>query len=567
MLVLEKYISPICKFLIFLYMLYKLGIISGFIYYFSFYFFFIKLVENIFGLELVMLEDLIFTLEQPKCPNAIITSIIMERLSMEEFKQIFKEKVLKKFKRMNQSIIFKISEYYWNTHELNKGLENIKRLKLNLADKGLKNVEKEGLIKSFIEKKFAKHLSPEKPIWRIYYCENYSEDKSLFILNFHHCLGDGSALLNLFSSLSNVSGRFNNAENNPIFKKITFFHKALIYLFSPIAFFLMQPKAPGKGFVNPLMQYYCKPQGLHSLEKSKDMNLDILKNKILQYKQNAYFSINDFLVFLINKSIKDFIDYNHAQTSSLNNPQANTKENRPIRVFSNICDGNNFSICEQNKCENSTLLSDKEIKDYNNKSLFNKPRKTPSLLAILGMSYRFELKDNELGNCSSGANVEYELNYYNGESDSINYNNSNTNIVTRDNRENDLSEIKKIAQLNSVAKTKKFNLASGMKMANCLFSIFINKHLSIKQGNDNLKHITYLFSNIKGIDTFTDVQGKKILDITGYLPHGALLMTFLAVSYNNKLKITMHTDKSFGLDSGLLIEMINKNYENFICDH
>ena len=148
-------------------------------------------------------EDFRFSIEYDNSPNIIIVSVIFEKLPFDDFKMFFIEKILKKIKRLNQSMSFIFSDFYWKTHSIDETIQYLRPYKIKMADLSIESKEK--LIKEFIEKGFGKHMKFDKPLWRIIYCENYENEKSMLMMKFHHVLADGGSLLSLLSSFSNES--------------------------------------------------------------------------------------------------------------------------------------------------------------------------------------------------------------------------------------------------------------------------------------------------------------------------------------------------------------------------
>lgn len=513
MKMLEKYISPILKTLIFSGLIYIFGFTYGAVFYCILYFIQIKIIERLYGIEYLPNEDTVFKYEYNKSPNVVISSLVLEKLPLENFKTLFKERVLKRFIRTNQSIIYKFFDFYYVTHDMETSIKNIKPLKINFKS-GQSQQDKETAIKKFAEKKFASHLKFNKPLWRIYYCENYEEDKSLAVVKFHHCIVDGSAMLNLFSALSDnqiIKENYNDVSNNKYFKKLKIFDQILLILFSPIAGFLIMPAIPTLGFVNPFRKQFAMSTENHTLGKSCDMSVSLIKKKISEYKKIHYFSINDFLVFLINKSLKNYHDYINQKCSEENNTKKGSLE--------------------------------KDSQESHSPSNNN----AQTIIGVITVSYRFEFKEGELGNYSAGRTLEYDFNY------SSETNNSN----------DDFNQIIKISKKNEKIKNK-FTTASAMTFFTYFFSLLMHESLSLKIGEYFMKNFTYIFSNIRGIDTTTDIGGKTVYDVTSYIPHGVFTFSFVAINYNGKMNLTVHSDKACGTDVDMLMSYFNKNYQDFI---
>jgi len=535
----KEYIYTFSKFIALISLLFFFGFVFGFLYYILLIYIVIKLTEKIFSLEFIAGEDLLFTCEYEKCPNTIIISALIEKISLEEFKVIFLEKVLKKFNRINQSIKTVFTFCYWETHKWEISLKNIKPLKILFNKENDKNfnnfnvdIDNQKLIQKFIEKKFSTNLKDDKPLWRIYYSENFEENKSLFILKFHHSIGDGSALLNILSNLNNeanIRENYNNVKNNT-YKKIGFLKKIMMILFSPIATSLVLPKQPHKNFINPLKRKIGKPSGENWIAKSDDIDIDHLKMKIKSIHGISKITINDFLVYIINKSIKNYVDDEESEKDD--------KSSKNYEKLDNQYKNNLYEEFKKDENKKNLVENNQLQKDYKKITLF----------ALLAVSFRFELKENELGNKAVARLIEFDMDYN-----------------SKDCKKEDIKEIIKICELNRKIKNREV-VASSAYFGALVISQLMNKSLFLKSGEASTNHITYIFTNIRGINSSTDINGKKIINLSCYVPHGLLPFSFLAVSYNNRLTLSVNTDKSYGIDVEKLMNYINKNIQIFI-DH
>lgn len=491
----KELLTSLGKIKLFLTLYYYFGFLYSIMAYTIIYYLNTLLIELYYNVELIKGEDFLFSVEYQNSPNLIMASITFERLPLDDFKTFFREKILRRIRRMSQSMYFIFSDYYWKTHSIDESLKYVKALKISFDNKSEK--EKEKIIKDFMEKEFAKHMELNKPLWRIFYCEKYEEEKSLLIIKFHHVLGDGGSLLTLLSSFSNeniIHKQYNDFEKNKHYRKVNVFDKFLLAVLSPLATLFLYPSKSKYGVEYPLCKNaQSKQLGNNNISKSNDIDINFLKSKIKSFKNRLNFTINDFLIYILNKSIKNYIDESDRASSSKNEKSSDT------------------------------------------------------LYAILGVSYRFELKEYELENKSAGRIIEYDLKSH----------------KIQDNLEDELKELEKINKVNKTLRDKFFT-ASASIFGSFVCTYLMNSYIMKKFGDYILNNVSYIFSNIRGIETTTDINGKKIFEINGYIPHACIPLSFLAVTYDKKLVITANTDKSFRIDIDHLMNIINKNIKIFL---
>jgi len=494
----------LAKLILFILLLLYYGLLYGLIAFIFVNFLVIKAIEITFNAEFMQGQDSVFFAEYESSPNLIIGALEFEKMSFEDFKNTFKEKALRKFNKMNQSVELILSHYFWINRPIEKSLDNVERLsKFSFGPTEGELSLNSKQIQGFIEKEFSIPLDIKNRLWKIFYLEDFNEEKSMFIIKYHHSLGDGESLLNLLFSLGNngiLKIKYNeNKKMNKNLVEYNFLQKLLIILISPFAFFLININNSKEKYEYPLIRKTeGKKLGLNCIAKSKEVNLDILKAKIKNYLNICQFTINDFLVYIINLSIKNYID-NHEKTDNIN--------------------------CGSNK----------------------KKEKSDTIIAMLGMSMRTQLENNKLENLSAAKILEYNFRY----------NKENINDL------NDSEEIRKINKINDSLRNR-FFMASACFCWNFVMSYFMNRNVILKLSESKFKNISYLLTNVRGIDTTTDINGKQILNFLGYVPHANLPLSFLAYTYNNNLTLTVNSSRSYEIDVEFLMNIIDNNIKNFI---
>jgi len=281
----------------------------------------------------------------PNTPNTIVTSFIMDQISFEKFKKIFEERVLK-IKRMRQSVLEIFNEKFWKEHTIEETLNQFSKIDT------LKTYED---IISYKESLFSKNLRFDKPLWEVYFQENFDNNKSLLFFKIHHSITDGGGTVYLLSSLTdNVKLVQEYRSKLP---NISCIIKILLILASPIFTVLTFPKLDNK-LENPLTPYSGPSTAQFKISESKKYDLDLLKNSLRGFSGAT---INDLCWTVLSRAIKSVIEE------------------------------------RRNKVNNATSVS--------------------NVIGLMGVSYRTrEIEEAALGNESAGCVVQIKMNNLNIES-------------------------------------------------------------------------------------------------------------------------------------------------------
>jgi len=290
-------IVPVFKITFLSYIIYKLGFIWGVILFFVCYFGLIKLTEILLQLEQISVFDSLFFMEYKGSPNVIQTAVIIEKLDYASFKRLISQRGIQKYKRLRQKVERYFNEMFWKEIPIEDAEDNIM-----LIPSEIKTLSS---VMSFIEYEFPKALALSKPQWEVYYKENYNETQSLFVFKYHHSLGDGLSLLNLFSG---ICDNLDLSEFNTRAEHVSWPKKICLALLSPYFVYLTLPQVK-KEDVNALQRFGGKISGEKKIVMSKPFEFEELRRI---YKKYDNCTFNDLAWAIIAKSIDKY------STTSLN---------------------------------------------------------------------------------------------------------------------------------------------------------------------------------------------------------------------------------------------------------
>jgi hypothetical protein len=488
----NDYLIPISKIIIFIFFLYKIGIILGFIFYFLCFNIYIKIVEKLLNYEQINGSDLMFLWEYENSPNIIISNIIIDRMNYADFKQFFNQNAVSKFRRLRQKVTKYLGEYYWE--EIN--FENTSKEE-NIEKKNINSISD---VLAFNEKMFPIHIDFYKnPLWKIYFVENFIYDeekspKSMIIFKYHHALGDGIGLINLFSSLSKNL----NLKNYLQVKKISILDKIVLYLLSPYYLIKSQP-VKDNTCKNPFEKYGNKSPTIEKkiamTKKFKFSNFKKIYSNNSKYPKATF---NDLSWTLIVRSLLKFIN-------------------------------NNLSIGEENYT---------------------------SITGIMAISGRTELNEYDMGNQSLGQLVNFK---YENESEVENF----EKCFTR------MREVLKPIK-------NKNKIISSALLGSCLGSYFFTEKLVKSLAENAFKSVSFIYTNVRGpsekiqLKNYTDsnnteeniITENEVEEIFVFVPHGKLVFSILAFSYNGFIRFSFHADKINGPNVEEMAKYLELEIEN-----
>ena len=282
---------PLIKLSFIIYMTYKIGFFWALLVFFAIYLGIIKLAEFALKMELISVFDSLFFIEYKGSPNIIQTMVIIEKIEYNSFKMLITQKGIKNFVRLRQRVDKYLNEFFWKEVSIEEAQQNIQPFP--------SEIRKMDAILNFLEHEFPKSLSLNQPMWKIYYNEHFNDSQSMFVLKYHHSLGDGVSLLNLFSG---ICDNFSLSELNSRTPQISLFQRIMLAVLSPYYVSKTLPKIK-KEDVNPLARFSNKFSGENKLVMTKAFSFSHLR-KI--YKRFDSATFNDLAWTLLSRAVNQY---------------------------------------------------------------------------------------------------------------------------------------------------------------------------------------------------------------------------------------------------------------------
>eukprot|EP00347_Sterkiella_histriomuscorum_P001921 403370158 len=256
------------------------------------------IVAWIKGYDVLSIQDTLCLYDSDDAVCNCATILILEKLTFDEIKSQYVERVMKKLKRMRQKVITYGGDHYFEEIPIEEAAELVHLRK--------EQIHSEDELCRFMEQVLPIRMPYNKPLWEVHVFPDFKENESALIMKVHHAMGDG--LSGQFIAMA-TSDEY-DPDNSPHIRDVPEYQQILLYILG----FLKVPWVLLKNLMivgqkNPLIN-----QGHMSGVKLCEVSKDIIFDQVKQKCKELNVTINDYFTSILSLTVFKYFDQNQFNT-------------------------------------------------------------------------------------------------------------------------------------------------------------------------------------------------------------------------------------------------------------